>query len=176
MSKVFKSPCNSKTKAELKDLWRTSDLAYRDACALVGVREFDVDAAACARSTKCRVYFSAEYDALDRAWTSTRDRYVWCNPPFSSKVEFLQKAYEQRAGGVICMMLPFEPVTTWWRKNVDGKASIVYVPDGRYNYVDPATGREVNGVNFASAFVVFTSLTMPTQYVQFARGISNAAS
>lgn len=162
------------TPANIKDYWQATDYAYRDACALVGVNDFDIDAAATHENTLCFEHIDEESDALTGGWFFYNiGDTVWCNPPFSKKLDFIKQAYQERKHGLICMMLPYEPCTRWWRENVDGKASLVYVPDGRYNYISPETGKEVKGVNFCSAFVVFTSLTMPTTYVQFKRGVGN---
>lgn len=171
----MRNTIQSNTPTNKRDLWRTTDYCFRDAMALCGVH-FDIDLAACPDSTKCSHYLDSHTDALDSqiCWFLPGQVAAFCNPPFSRKVEFLQKAHEQRKNGLICMLLPYEPCTKWWRDNVDGKASVVYVPDGRYNFCDPETGKEIKGVNFSSAFVVFTGLTMPTQYVQFKRGVGNA--
>lgn len=172
----MKNTIQTKTPTNLKDYWRTSDQAYRDACALIGIKCFDIDVAADAINSKCHDFLHEGDNSLSCDWfASIECTHAWCNPPFSRKVEFLQKAYEQRIGGLICMMLPYEPCTKWWRDNVDGKASIVYVPDGRYFFHHPETNKGMPGVNFASAFVVFTSLAMPTQYVHFERGVGDAA-
>lgn len=166
----MKNTVKSNTPMSSKDLWRTTDYCFRDAMALCGV-SFDIDVAACDKSTKCIRFF---HDSLGCNWFPlATDKAVWCNPPFSLKIEFLKVAYEQRKSGLICVLLPYEPCTKWWRENVDGKASIVYVPDGRYSFCHPETGEQINGVNFSSAFVVFTNLEIPTQYVQFERGIGN---
>lgn len=170
----MKNTIQTNTPLNIKDYWRTSDRAYRDACYLCGVDNFNVDVAADDGNKKCYAYISEQADSLCIDWFLGDFENAWCNPPFSRKVEFLQKAYEQRIGGLICMILPYEPCTKWWRENIDGKATVVYVPDGRYNYCHPETGKTVQGVNFASAFVVFTALTMPTQYVQFVRGVGGA--
>ncbi|EKE79070.1 DNA N-6-adenine-methyltransferase [Idiomarina xiamenensis] len=159
------------TPSSAKDYWRTSDQAYRDACYLCGVDDFNVDVAADDGNKKCAAYISEQADSLRIDWFLGDFANAWCNPPFSRKVEFLQKAYSERKRGLICMMLPYEPCTTWWRENIDGKATIVYVPDGRYNFLHPETGKQMSGVPFSAAFIVFTSLVSPTHYVQFKRGI-----
>lgn len=164
----MKNLVKSTTALSMRDYWRSSDMAYSDACALCGVESFALDVAASRENSKCEIFICESQDALSMSW---RNLTIWCNPPFTLKVDFLSKAHEQRRGKVICMMLPYEPCTAWWRNNVDGKATAVYVPDGRYNYCHPETGKEVKGVNFASAFVVFTGLQMNTQYINFQRGI-----
>jgi phage N-6-adenine-methyltransferase len=163
----------SKTPDNKKDDWNTPWHAVKDASALIGM-PFTLDACACDDATaKAVAFFTPEQDALKQAWVPSERGAVWCNPPFSRKAEFLNHARQQSRWHkqTIVMMIPYEPCTQWWREYVSGVASIVYVPDGRYNYCDPATKAEITGVNFASCFVVFTPLTMPTQYVEFSRGI-----
>lgn len=163
----------SNTPESKKDNWNTPWHAVRDAEALLG-QSFMQDACACDKATaKAPMFITPEQDSLKTEWIVGP---VWCNPPFSRKTEFLQRAHEQaiKHSIIVCMMLPYEPCTKWWREHVSGKASIIYVPDGRYNYCDPATKAEITGVNFASCFVVFTPLTMPTQVVDFDRGIGSA--
>lgn len=167
----MKNTIKTNTPTNQKDYWRTSNQAYRDACYLCGVGQFEIDVAASEENKRCNHFLSESDDSLSTNWKFGSLRSVWCNPPFSRKVEFIKKAYDERHNALICMMLPYEPCTKWWRDNIDGKATVVYVPDGRYSYCHPETGKSVQGVNFSSAFVVFTSLTMPTQYVQFDRGV-----
>lgn len=167
----------SNTDPSLKDLWNTTWAAIEDATALIG-QPFALDA--CARdaeTAKADQFITPEMDALTVDWMPALPGAIWCNPPFSRKTTFLYHAFWQSrgTGRTICCMVPFEPVTRWWREFVSGKATVVYVPDGRYNFADPETKQELKGVNFASCFVVFTPLIMPTQYVEFVRGIGSGA-
>lgn len=169
----------SKTDANQKDYWRTSDLAFADARVLCGVTKFDLDAAASPHNARSDKFYTEDDDALTKQWLTPLANYVWCNPPFSRKVEFLQHVAKQtrfRAappvmGGVICMMIPYEPTTDWFRQNVHDKATVVFVPDGRYNYCHAETGVEIKGCNFASCFAVFTTLHAETNYVHYERGV-----
>lgn len=159
----------SNTAVSIKNLWRTTDGAYKDACELCGIGDFELDVAADKSNRKCSLFIGEKSDALNSVWFGVDVVWAWCNPPFDLKREFLAKAYEQRTSGNTCVMIPYEPTTKWWRHYVHGKATVIYVPDGRYNFCHPETGEEIKGVAFASCFAVFTSLTMPTQYVHFER-------
>lgn len=166
----------SKTKSLNKDLWQTTDYAYKDACFLCGVESFDFDVAASKENTKCTVYSDDSLGNTD--WFASYDLdTVWCNPPFSRKIEFLDKAYRDivnHYSAMACIMIPYEPCTKWFREHVHNKAHTVYVPDGRYNFIDPETGKEIKGVPFTSCFVVFNNLYFTeTQYVHFKRGRGN---
>ena len=159
----------SKTQINKKDMWNTTWQAVRDAEFLIGGK-FDLDACSASRNeSKADSFISPDDDAMLFHWYGKR---VFCNPPFSRKIEFIDRANNQAMewSNVICMMLPFEPCTKWWREHISGKATAVYVPDGRYNFIDDETKEEIKGVPFCSCFVVFTSLNVPTQYIEFNRG------
>jgi phage N-6-adenine-methyltransferase len=167
----------STTPDNKKDYWNTPWHAVHDASALVG-QPFVLDACATDRhAAKAYLYISPDEDALKEQWDPEKPGAVWCNPPFSQKFAFLERAHQQSIlhGLTICVMVPYERCTKWWQQYVNGRATVVYVPDGRYNYCDDTTKEEISGVNFASCFVVFTPLTMPTQYVDFLRGIGKQA-
>lgn len=170
----------SETPVNKKDFWNTSDLAISDALALCGISDFDLDA--CATSiyeSKAEQFITPEIDALNHEWDcvfSGEIKSVWCNPPFSQKELFLKRSKEQSAKHnlTVCCMIPFEPCTKWWREYVSDKATFVYVPSGRYCFVDDETKMEVKGVNFCSCFVVFTPLyTKEAIMVNFKRGFSS---
>lgn len=164
----------SKTPDSKKDFWNTPWHAVQDAEFLIG-QVFALDACATSfNEAKAEQWITPEQDALITEWLPAKRGAVWCNPPFSQKIAFIKRAYHQsrRHAVTVCVMLPFEPTTKWWRENISSRASVVYVPDGRYSYVDDETKIEQRGVNFSSCFVVFTPLTMPTQYIEFTRGLA----
>lgn len=163
-----------------KDFQNTSELATNDALALCGISSFDMDACATSDSeSKGFNFISPEDDALIAEWCGyigSGVRSVWCNPPFSLKESFLKRAKEQSSKHnlTVCCMIPFEPCTKWWREFVSDKATFVYVPSGRYNFIDDETKKEVKGVNFCSCFVVFTPLyTKEAIMINFERGFAS---
>ncbi|HAT8515216.1 TPA: hypothetical protein I7181_16095 [Vibrio vulnificus] len=67
-----------------------------------------------------------------------------------------------------------EPATGWWRELVDGKATAIYEPDGRYNFYDIDGVTKKTGVNFPSAFVLWTPhFTHYTPKIPFSRGVAD---
>lgn len=162
----------SETPENQKDLWQTPPFVVEDAARLIG-QGFALDAcAADIQAAKSSEFITPEMDALTVDWwPAAALGAVWCNPPFSQKEAFLQRAYEQARlmRLTVCCLVPLEPSTTWWRTHVTGKATAVYIPDGRYPFIHPETGLVMGSPNFASCFVVFTPLTMPTQYIEFER-------
>ena len=170
----------TETPASKKDFWNTSDLALNDAMALCGVNQFDLDACATSeKESKGFEFIDQDMCALSSEWSSSFGyvvKSVWCNPPFSQKELFLKRAKEQSAKHnlTVCCMIPFEPCTKWWRECVSDKATFVYVPDGRYCFVDDETKQELKGVNFCSCFVVFTPLhTKEAIFISFERGFAS---
>jgi len=169
----------SKTPESKKDYWNTSDLALSDAKKLLGIEFFSIDV--CAKShkeAKADSFITEDEDALSLDWDfEPWDYFAWCNPPFSRKKEFLAKANEQSNGRkmTVCCMISHEPCTKWWREFVSSKATFVYVPNGRYNFVDDETKKEIHGVNFCSCFVVFTPMyTKEAVSINFDIGFSRA--
>jgi phage N-6-adenine-methyltransferase len=162
----------SATPDNQKDLWQTPPFVVEDAARLIG-QGFALDAcAADIQAAKAAEFITPEMDALTVDWwPAAALGAVWCNPPFSQKEAFLQRAHEQARlmRLTVCCLVPLEPSTTWWRTHVTGKATAVYIPDGRYPFIHPETGLVMGSPNFASCFVVFTPLTMPTQYIEFER-------
>lgn len=165
----------SKTEKKNKDNWNTTWNAFYDAEVLVG--KFSADLASFEHAKKVDVCITPEMDSLSQRWDSfVVDGTVgWCNPPFSRKTEFLDKAFvESKDYGVeSCIMIPLEPATKWWKKYVYGKASTVFIPDGRYNFIDDETKKVIPGVPFASCFVYFdgTGDEGVTEYEHFERDI-----
>lgn len=162
----------SKTDDNKKDLWNTDWRALRDAEALIG-QAFMLDVCAIDdKTSKAPHFITPEQDALKSEWY-TPDGGIWCNPPFTQKPQFLTRAAQQAKAWQrnVMVMLPFEPCTDWWRTFVSNQATAVFMPDGRYGYLDPDTKLLMPGVNFVSCFLLFTPLRMPTQYVEFARGV-----
>lgn len=170
----------SKTHTDEKNRWATTWLCFDDAVRLYG-RPFALDVAAEPATAKVpRFYTSPDYfdsgrmsafgvlggeswrfnpmvkcvgiDALAHDW----ERDWWCNPPFDLKQEFLVHAAKQVANALPGMMLlPYEPLTDWWRDLVDPIATRVFEPDGRYPFYETDGVTKKTGVNFGSVFVEF---------------------
>lgn len=152
MSGAFTPGRKSGTADTDKNYWATSWECYLDAIALYG-RPFDVDVCAEALTAKCANYYSLTdgNDALKLSWPP----HWWCNPPFDKKIEFIRKAYsEAKKGASGMMLLPYEPATQWWHRELNSGA-IIYEPAGRYSFLKRDGITKKAGVNFPSAFVLF---------------------
>lgn len=182
----------SKTADGAKNRWATADNCFADALALYG-RAFSIDVCAEPQTAKVnRFYVSPEwlnsqpsldiirkhsdkkivgFDALQCDW----DHDWWCNPPFDLKIEFIKWAQIQTAAGRGGMMLlPYEPLTTWWRKHVTPFATAIYEPDGRYQFYEIDGVTKKTGANFGSVFVLFTPHRFQEAIrIPFKRGIGS---
>ena len=92
-------------------------------------------------------------DALNFSW----DPDWWCNPPFDLKHEFIWQAkHYQSTGRPGMMLLPYEPLTNWWRDSLS-EGVIIYEPDGRYNFMERDGKTKKSNSNFGSVLVSFPS-------------------
>lgn len=163
---------NSKTQAADKNYWATTRECFDDAECLYG-RKFAHDVCAEKLTSKCgESYWNLDNDGID-ALKMTWPGDWWCNPPFDRKSEFIDKAIaEQRKGRPGMMLLPYEPLTGWWRRSLS-HGVIIYEPDGRYNFLERDGLTKKQGVNFGCAFVCFPSFRLSESVrVAFGRGIA----
>lgn len=167
----------SNTPDSDKDFWATTWQAFRDAEALYG-RKFQVDVAAEASTAKCLSYFvrpgdsdpvAEGVDAMLMDWPAD----WWCNPPFTMKPEFIAEArHAQAAGNPGMMLLPYEPLTKWWR-NLLSDEVIIYEPNGRYQFMERDGKTTKTGANFGCALVLFPAHRIGKSIrVPFERGFS----
>lgn len=149
----------SKTKESEKDLWRTQPRLLDNIERYMG-EAIVFDACASPGANLRPGFFSPEQDALTQSWP---DRgLIWCNPPFSRKAAFVEKAaHEARTRGsrtVFC--LPTDLVQKYWGI-VHAYSRLVLVPDKRINFID-GRGNVTKGVNFQTCFPVIGGLTPDT--------------
>lgn len=116
--------------------------------------KFKLDAAATAKNTKCKKYFTKEDDALSKNWITKG--YVWLNPPYSKKAggikKWLYKAeYESdhlNCKGVVCLV-PADVSTQYFSMVWEWASEIVFLT--------PRIAFEGsnNGAKFSSMLVIF---------------------
>ena len=156
----------SETPSDEKNRWGTTWECFRRAQELFG-SEFVIDVCAEPETSKCVLFIGRELfenplGSIQLAVDSLDDDVdwmdgFWCNPPFNQKKEFIQKAIEQtKLGHSGMMLIPYEPCTKWFRKLVVPFATVIYVPDGRYNFLEIDGKTKKKGVNFPSCFVLWT--------------------
>lgn len=183
MAILVKSATPKSDKNRLSTTWD----CFNDAKTVTGL-SFALDVAAESATAKCANYITPEEDALSVCWGERLSKVmvkmgrmmhtrmpvaalgIWCNPPFDRKLDFIQKAYDEsrKHGVAICLLIPYEPQTIWWRCMIEGVARTVYEPRGRYNFYEPDGKTIKTGVNFGTCFVLFDgSYINETQYIKF---------
>lgn len=112
--------------------------------------KFTIDAAASVKNAKLPNYWTKEDDALKQDWL---DHTVWCNPPYSMKELFLEKAHSEKKAKTV-LLLPNATDTDWWHEWSQKsevlliKGRIQYLIDGqRPKRVCKKTGKMVSTSN-----------------------------
>jgi hypothetical protein len=153
-----------------KDVWRTPPSLYApiatriggfdlDPCAGPGVEDIqlpddqepdpDLEPTAIAARN-----ITLPTDGLAVDWVGD----VFLNPPFSEKIDWLDKAVTEWRDGDADRVFIVTPdatdVASWWHEYIAANASTTYFVESRCNYVDPATGEQASGVSFNTAVSV----------------------
>lgn len=154
-----------------KDYWRTPNNLLEDALMLINTGYFSVDVCAKDYDTSISTstaYIDEEIDALD-PYVRWDTHYIdkgerghckylpmFCNPPFSKKWKFFQKAIEQSTlcKNNILFVMPYTPTTKVWHEYVHKANCIIYVPDGRYQYLLPNGDKYEGSCNFETCLIL----------------------
>ena len=136
------------------DNFRTPDHVFKQ---LNDIFNFTLDAACTTEDCKCPkgFYFDRSIDALSRDWSNER---IFCNPPFSKKAAFIEKAYNEVINNncpIVVMILP--------SNCQDCKAFQKYIKhnffyetlEGRISFIDPITLKPMKGNNSGTTIVYF---------------------
>lgn len=76
-------------------------------------RKFDLDVCASEKNKVCERYFDKETNGLEQNWSG----FVWCNPPYSNKLEWIEKAHlEAQKGSRVVILLPAFTETHFFRE------------------------------------------------------------
>ena len=124
-------------------------------------------------------YWSAEDDALSIDWFKEgygafelggRDAY-WMNPPFSLAKEFTTKAADEALKGVVTIGCVKHAPDAKWFQEMEKRATIIYVPDGRIQFLKADGSKFNSGANFPLCFPLWTPFNHGGQakYVRFRR-------
>ena len=176
----------SNTPKSEKNYWRTPENLIIDALTLLNIPRFSVDVCAKNADTSIRsstAYIDESIDALNTIrWDENNiiknERYhckhlpMFCNPPFSKKWEFFQEAVSQSQvwGREILMVMPYTPATRAWHENVLNQNCIIYVPDGRYQFLLPNGERSQNSCSFETCLILIVPFKCGNVIVNYQRG------
>lgn len=101
-------------------------------------------------------------NGLIASWGNSR---VFCNPPYSQKEAWIEKAHDEVLHGdcpICVMVLPTLSMTTEaWHKYIHGKFFYQFSPS-RYSFINPETGRPQDGNQSGTTIVYFMNL-LPKQ-------------
>lgn len=169
----------SQTEKQNKDYWRTSELLINDALTLLNIKGFDTDVCCSSEDVKINnatCYITESNNALEsNLWflAGNPSNTSFCNPPFSQKWEFFQKAVEQvnKWSKQVLMVLPYTPATKVWSDNIHGQNCIIYVPDGRYQYLLPSGEKPKGSCNFDTCLILIVPFRCGNVRVNYKRGL-----
>lgn len=112
---------------------------------------FTVDAAATSENKKCQKMLNC---GLTDSWTGER---VFCNPPFSQKKLWMEKAAREVENGcpVCVMLLPTNSMSsTFWNDIVFGRYNFEIITT-RVFFIDPETKKEKKESDSGTTVVYF---------------------
>lgn len=168
----------SKTDKNLKDLWRTPPDLINDALTLLNIPGFDTDVCCSDERTmieKAETWISEREDALNtNLWFLSGPSYTsFCNPPISKKWIFFQKAVEQvnKWRKQVLMVMPYTPYTKEWHANVHSTNCIIYVPDGRYQFLLPDGSKPKNNCSFETCLILIVPFLCGNVVINYQRGL-----
>jgi phage N-6-adenine-methyltransferase len=98
--------------------------------------------------------YTKEDDGLTQPWFGT----VFCNPPFSEKTEWLQKAIEETNednADLVVMVLPVDTSTRWFHNYVTQSAAVGFIGPGRQDFDRRGDAEADGNPSFAVMIPVF---------------------
>lgn len=136
------------------DNWRTPDHIFKQ---LNDIFNFTLDATCTRKNCKCPngFYFDEGHNALMKSWGLER---VFCNPPFSQKADFIEKAYNEVITGdcpIVVMVLPSNCQDSKAFQSYIKKNFFYETLAGRVAFIDPETKRPMKGNNSGTTIVYF---------------------
>ena len=120
---------------------------------------FSADIAASESNHKHSVFLTEQDDALsvDILSIVSKGSYVWCNPPYSNVMPWVELAEANQDKGVGTVLLLKNDTSTRWFKRCHEKASrIIFIVGGRVQFVPPSERVKTSSNNFSSVVIVFS--------------------
>lgn len=118
---------------------------------------FELDAACTKENCKAPKGFFHDFgmDALKEDWGGYR---VFCNPPFSQKAQFIEKAYHEVINGdcpIVVMVLPSNCQDSQVFQKYIKKNFFYETLSGRIAFINPDTKQPMKGNNSGTTIVYF---------------------
>lgn len=136
------------------DNFQTPEKLYEQ---LDRIFNFTLDAACTTDDCKAPrgLYHDKGINSLEYSWENER---VFCNPPFSKKAEFIEKAYNEVILGdcpIVVMVLPSNCQDSKAFQKYIKKNFFYETLSGRVAFIDPSTGKPLKGNNSGTTIVYF---------------------
>lgn len=151
---------DSKTPVEIRDSWRTPQRVfdYYDR-----TYKFGLDLAASDTNHLCESsvkYTSHSVNGLGPTQqilgytylTGISDRAIWCNPPYSDIMPWVNACIALSQHVPVVMLIPSDTSVKWFAKAWEHATQIDFI-NGRIGFINESTGKPVSGNNKGS--VVF---------------------
>lgn len=136
-------------KGKGQDDFQTPNYIFKQ---LQDIFNFTADAACTQENKLCEIGFT---DGLNQHWGYHR---VFCNPPFSAKKAWIEKAHKEVSLGtcpVCVMILPVNSMDSDpWHEFIYGKY-LYQILHGRIAFIDPVTQKPKKGNPSGTAIVYF---------------------
>lgn len=117
---------------------------------------FKWDVCAQDETAKCDDYWTIDNDALLKDWANEvgRSGWLWCNPPYSKIMPWVEKAIVAQANGVgVVMLVMCDPSVKWFSRALEYCSEVRFITNGRLGFVN--NGVVQKGNNKGSVIFVF---------------------
>ena len=138
------------------DLYETPPELFDSLQAEIGKFTWDL----CAEKTTSKCgdrYFGIDngHDSLEQQWCKIKG-WLWCNPPYSNPLPWIQKASEgAKLGAKVAMLLPSDTSTVWFHKYIyKGKNCKFWFLESRVRFL--YNGIKQGSPKFGSIVAVFS--------------------
>lgn len=152
----------STTEPENKDCWQTPLWLFDALDIEFG---FWLDVASSKQNALCSHYLTEADNALSTNWES--HGAIWCNPPYSKILPWIEKAAEQsyKQHKAVVLLVPEDMSVGWFSKALETVDEVRVIIGGRINFVHAGTGLEQKGNGKGSMLLIWRPFTEPRRVI-----------
>jgi len=142
----------SKSEGADKDDWCTPPRVYEPLWETCGI---DMDPCAGDYQTLARINIDEDQDGLTTPWEGV----VYCNPPYSEKSRWIERAIDQyqnnRTVEMVFLLLPDSTdVKSWWHGQLAEHSRWTLFYEGRVKFIDPVREEQMGSPPHGSALCI----------------------